>query len=272
MRRRPRIPVQRYPHGLEREYARALVKYVRDLRAHAIPKLIAAINASTVRTDQKEPVAAPHAKLGSTQELVRTLNGVLLSWDAITTEARPGLLAQEVGKRVIAFASKSVKRQMAALVTIPTTDHTPPQDLAGFVDGNTALIKSLPVQLHAQLGDVVTEAFNNGTRSGDIADLLEERFGVAESRAALIARDQVGKLNGKVTQSRQQSLGVTTFIWRTSLDERVRPTHAALEGEPFPWATGVPELDGDHNVIPGQPVQCRCRAEPVLDHLLGGDQ
>ncbi len=67
------------------------------------------------------------------------------------------------------------------------------------------------------------------------ADELEDGFGIATRHARLIARDQIGKLNGQVTAARHQELGVKSFIWRTAGDDRVRPEHEELEGESFTY-------------------------------------
>ncbi len=54
---------------------------------------------------------------------------------------------------------------------------------------------------------------------GDVKSLKST---ISNSRAKLLARDQVGKLNGRLTQRRQQDIGVEMYIWSTSRDERMR--------------------------------------------------
>src|SRR6185436_18478971 len=91
---------------------------------------------------------------------------------------------------------------------------------------------------------------------------IEERYGVSESKAKMLARDQVGKFNGELTRVRQGRLGVKSFIWRTSQDERVRDSHEEKEGETYEWEN--PPVDTG---IPGADYQCRCTAEPVIEDL-----
>ena len=90
---------------------------------------------------------------------------------------------------------------------------------------------------------------------------MSERTDVSDSRAKLIARDQVAKLNGELTKERQTDLGVTGYIWRTVGDERVRDEHADNDGQFFTWDS--PPSTG----APGEDIQCRCWAEPVLPEL-----
>lgn len=84
---------------------------------------------------------------------------------------------------------------------------------------------------------------------------------VGESRAALIAVDQIGKFNGIITKLRQEKLGIKSYIWRSVGDERVRVTHKAFNGNKFSWDKGSPE---GH---PGQPIRCRCFAEPLFEEI-----
>lgn len=130
---------------------------------------------------------------------------------------------------------------------------------------NTDLIKSIPQQALAQTRGLFADALRRGTTQRELQGIVAERFAVADSRAALIARDQIGKLDGQITEQRQRALGVREFVWRTSGDERVRDAHRALNGKKFAW--NKPPSEGR----PGQPVRCRCRAEavfPEIDDLL----
>jgi SPP1 gp7 family putative phage head morphogenesis protein len=73
---------------------------------------------------------------------------------------------------------------------------------------------------------------------------------VSDSRAELIARSQVLRLNGQITRQRQVDVGITEYIFTTSNDERVREEHAAVDGQRFSWDDGP---DFGH---PGEDFQC----------------
>lgn len=107
-----------------------------------------------------------------------------------------------------------------------------------------------------------------GRRVESLAEDIERQLDdVSASRAELIARDQVLKLNGELTQDRHEAAGIEKYWWSTSQDERVRPTHADLEGELFSW-DDPPETNdnGDRN-HPGGDFSCRCVATPFLEEL-----
>lgn len=101
----------------------------------------------------------------------------------------------------------------------------------------------------------------------DLRDALLERGGVSESRAELIARDQTLKLNGAMNQARQESVGVETYTWSTSGDERVRATHEELDGEICAWSDPPLENDDGEKLHPGEDFQCRCIAIPVIPEI-----
>jgi SPP1 gp7 family putative phage head morphogenesis protein len=106
-----------------------------------------------------------------------------------------------------------------------------------------------------------------GQDVGDIREALRDRVDVSRSRAQFIARDQTLKLNGQINEHRQRSAGVAKYTWSTSHDERVRESHAALDGQVFSW-DDPPETndDGDTN-NPGQDFNCRCVGVPYLEEL-----
>lgn len=112
--------------------------------------------------------------------------------------------------------------------------------------------------------DVLTDPDNFEKPARDLARLVEERAGVSKSHAMLIARDQTLKLHAGIMKLRHQAAGVERYRWSTSMDERVRPMHADLEGQEFSY-DDPPETnkDGDTN-NPGEDFQCRCVAIPII--------
>lgn len=130
---------------------------------------------------------------------------------------------------------------------------------------NISLIKSIPEQHLDRVKKAIVDNLS-GMGQPEGRTLLEQvrHIGnVSRTRARLIARDQTSKLNSSINEARQRSLGITTYIWRTSKDERVvgRPggrypkgkkehgDHWDREGKEFYWSS--PPHDGH----PGEPIQ-----------------
>lgn len=138
------------------------------------------------------------------------------------------------------------------------------QELDAFAEANVNLITSIEERYFTDIQQRVQAGIRSGQRHEQIAKDILARYDVTKSRAKLIARDQVSKLNGQLTNLRQKELGINKYRWRTSQDDRVRESHASKEGKVFSW--DEPPSDTGH---PGEDYQCRCTAEPVFDDLLG---
>lgn len=59
-----------------------------------------------------------------------------------------------------------------------------------------------------------------------------------------------------IARSLKQDHPTTHYIWRTAGDGKVRPSHAANDGQVFAWDRPPPTGN------PGEDYGCRCRAEP----------
>lgn len=114
----------------------------------------------------------------------------------------------------------------------------------------------------AELAEAFKAAQEQGLSRQELIDTVKKVLKTGEDRAKLIASDQTTKFNGTIQAVQQQAAGITEFVWSTSKDGAVRPTHRELEGKTFSWAVGAP--DGPNMVLPGQPVRCRCQAIPKI--------
>lgn len=201
----------------------------------------------------------------SPDEVRRRAAGLRVSFDrGVVPDARLEQSIRDFGQRTADYQGSQLQRQIrtAMGIEVPLSDPRYGERLRNWTTENVGLIKSIPGDMLDEVERELVRGVNDGTRWEVLASRIEQRFGVAERRAALIARDQVGKFYGSVQRARQTNLGIKRYIWRTSRDERVRPEHVEREGEIFEWAD--PPEDGH----PGQPINCRCTAEPILEDLL----
>jgi SPP1 gp7 family putative phage head morphogenesis protein len=259
--RRRRVPKQQQPNGIRLAYSQALLviprrarELVQQLVVPALPALVA--EAALVH-DAEAPAGYADRFIRLVQQASQALFGEF-------TNERLSRLAATFGERVSGFNRQQLGRQFRAAIGIDPLENAPrlTRVLQAFATENAALITSVPQKYFSEIESTTLQALRTGTRAEDIQGLYEDRYGVSESRARLIARDQVGKLNGQMNKVRQGELGVTRFTWRTSEDERVREEHAALDGTEWSWDD--PPGEG----IPGEPINCRCLGEPVLADVL----
>lgn len=249
-RRRP----QRFAPPPYQHYQRALVRMVREWRvwvkAHIIPFLRPAI----VHTQQVIRSDAPIGDLISRIGLVQTETKRSIARDVPH-------VAEQQARKTAARGREQVNAQAKTVIGIEPLAHEPWLDdfVDLFTQSSVGLISSVSDDTFNAMTQLVREAALAGDSARDLATDIMDRLDVAESRARLIARDQIAKFNGELSRVRQGRLGVERYTWRTSMDERVRESHAILEGKEFSWDD--PPAVGH----PGQDYNCRCTAEPIFD-------
>lgn len=214
-------------------------RYVRALRA--LSKEVSKDVASFLlgHTDAKRP--------GFEEYITRVIEGI---------PVRVGAIFDRHAKSVSATNKKAMRA-----VGIKSLDLGIDEAIAKRRAENIDLVVKAQRAYAQSVQDIFEDPSNEGLRVEDLQAKLVERGDVSESRAELIARDQTLKLNGAITEIRQTNAGVTEYVWSTSLDERVREEHAALEGQTFSWDSAP---DVGH---PGEDFQCRCVAVPVIAEL-----
>lgn len=158
--------------------------------------------------------------------------------------------ADRHGARVLArYLGRPVSRE---------DDGTAAPVLRRWARQNAQLVSGLDDRILDDIARTVVRASEQGLAARDLGKVLRERVGIAKRRADLIARDQLGSLNGEITKARQTAAGFPRFTWSDSGDSRVRPLHVEINGNVYEWSTGHP-TEG----IPGQPILCRCVGRPA---------
>lgn len=259
----PKWPKNRPPKELERSYQKDLLEMNRrasqlmnQIFISQLPKIYAEANEQ--RPGERLDDAGD--AMSTARRLLSTVKN-LFSQEYNQTEIER--IARKRGQTVSEFSRDIVEKgfKRVAGVDVLLAEPYLKGELQLFTAQNVNLITSLHERTFSEIESKVYSGLSTGTRWENIAEDIQNRFNVSDSRANLIARDQVNKLNGQLTGLRQQELGVTKYIWRTSLDERVRDSHVELEGTEHSWNN--PPSEGH----PGEPIQCRCSAEPVLDEF-----
>lgn len=270
LKRKKRIPKRvgsvNHPAAVEREYFKDIQKNViheiiQAYRSLLLPRLKGVADNITetipeVRNDTGE------AELSAILGRVRLVIGQKLSADELRKIVKRNI------EKVEDFNTKSSRRQFKRVADLNILAGNPQIESTVVLAtmNNVSLITNLSQQAVTNVEQIVFEGFRTGKRWESIAQSIEAEFddfdGKVSNRARLIARDQVSKLNGQLTEARQTGLGIKRYIWRTSRDERVRESHQALEGEEFSW--DAPPSEGH----PGEAINCRCTAEPVIESAL----
>ncbi len=242
----PRAEMLRYAAVL-RALVAETVALVRAELVPRLPSLVAEAGGAPVRTD------AAGDRLADILSSVRMALGL--------SEGRARRWAVEMLERLQRKNARDfVTVYEGSLAVSPLVGAEPwlKEQMSIALKENVRLIQSLPEQMLGQVEGIVQRGILAGKRHEELATQIAERFGVADTRARLIARDQTLKFHGSLTRLRQMDAGVTEYTWSTSRDERVRPSHRARDGKRYKW-TDSPK--------PGEEVNCRCAAIPVIPEV-----
>ncbi len=265
MARRPRkvLPRQIPPRAIAREYASALLEVVARIRTlfdpfmDALPRLIDSASHDR-RLDSVRLDAGEGKRIRELLDIARAKMSETIKADDVERLARKFAVRTATHQRI--QLGNQVRAALGADVFLQDRALRPLTE--AFVDANVGLVTNIGDKLASDLEATAMRALQTGQLHGDLAEELQAKFGFAEDRTKLIARDQIGKMYGQINSARQREIGVTRFVWRTVKDERVRDAHAELDGEIFSYD------DPPEEGLPGEPINCRCFAEPVLDDIL----
>lgn len=258
------IPLTQPPTLIESDYAGRLVAVVDQLREAVRHELStwawmhrADARAAGVRL-RADDDSHPGAEARRRMKHARAVVGNEIA------EQRMEGVAKEFGGRVAQHQRQQLAGQAeAALGTdVVVTDAGIGDLIAGFVHENVSLVKRLQGSALDELETILTRAAATGMRAEAIQEQIEERFGIAERHARLIAHDQVQSLNSRVTEARHRELGIQSYIWmETFAAKKPRPEHVARHNKPFRYDD--PPADGHA----GQAVMCHCLQQPNFDDI-----
>ena len=133
------------------------------------------------------------------------------------------------------------------------------------------LVDSIVNTYIEKLQIIVSNAVQRGTAMSEVKEEIKVLLNTTDKRAKFIARNEVGNLNGIITMRRQVDCGIGVYQWSSSHDERVRPSHAEMDGKYFYWNSDkVGEINGikvypSPKYHPCMDYNCRCVALPVID-------
>jgi len=246
----PKMNIQ-YPMALERDYAKQLQTYVRKLTAICIkhiPKMVDAIMLNSIRTDDWTEETTDDIERDINEEL-SILAVILAMFNRVQTFSTKQ--QDKVFKSVFGSIPKGIpKSEVDKIKRI-------------WVDQNLSLIKSIDQRtlesIRYSLSRNIIKTVDKEMLVEELTDSIKHMANVNENRAALIACDQVGKLNGQLAQLQQMDLGNKYYKWVTMHDNRVRPAHREREGKIYAWDD--PPSDGH----PGWAIRCRCSAADCYD-------
>lgn len=264
------LPRTGEPIALYREYFRRIGLMREDMmqlmREDVVPLLEDATSHASRIATTDGLLDDMWSKIGNALDRVRR------KFDELWPRERASRIVEPVAREVVKFNARNLNRTLSSAI-----GQTTPLEIVGgeewlkhavaeFVAENVALIRSIPSEFFSDMEKQLTRAIADGVRWEDLAQMIEDRYGITENRARTIARDQINKFVGDLNRVRQQDLGIERFVWRTMGDERVRTDKTEGPGEGHRERNGVTYewTSPPNGETPGEPINCRCYGEPVL--------
>ena len=226
--------------GIEESYARDLRKVARE-----VGRIVDAF-------DPNDP-----ARLPPLLDSLRRYAEILTPW----AEARADTMLAGIDRqddRAWRNATAEMSRFLRAEIQAAPTGET----FRVLRAEQVALITSLPVHAAQRVQNLAQQAFSGGQRSKTLIDEIMRTGEVTKARATTIARTEVARAASNFTEARAKHIGSEGYIWRTSRDADVRPSHKKMEGKYVAW-NSAPTLDGLTGHAGCLP-NCRCYPEPII--------
>lgn len=250
----------KYPKNFERDYYRVLRAVVRRLKSatnNNIPMLAYSLRQdddSTVTDAFVQAILAELLKSMTVEEAISELELILAGVSSVVDANVISAFAEAVSVDV--FLNDS-----ALLDTVK----------AEWKAQQSRLVDSIVNTYIEKLQIIVSYAVQRGTAMSEVKEEIKVLLNTTDKRAKFIAKNGVGNLNGIITMRRQVDCGIGVYQWSSSHDERVRPSHAEMDGKYFYWNSDkVGEINGIKvypapKYHPCMDYNCRCVALPVID-------
>ena len=171
-------------------------------------------------------------------------------------------IATKFVRSLNSFSYMNVKEQTAIVGLDPISDNTVFRNwVKTHIGYNVSLITTMRENYTNSLKNDIYRSITKGGGTRDIANAIVKRTHMAREHAQLIATDQTGKIISQFDAYRAKSAGAEKYVWRSMEDSRVRPKHRELDGRTFKYND---PHGGDDGQLPGEPIRCRCVADPVF--------
>lgn len=273
---------RKYPHGIEQKYFRELKGFFKPLTDY-VQKYINENKESLLRGDSRE-IKLDTIPGPSFRKMIYSLENWLSIYmsdiaDLPSNNDDPywnnNVILTTLGKtaqEIMDFGEKEFERilKQGINVDMPTSASWWDSMKNSWMEDNYTLITSNAKNYVSKINSLTEQAIVNGWTMDKLTEEIQKATtGLSDKHCKLLARDQIGKLNGQINQAQMQEFGLDLYVWSTAFDDRVRDSHAVMEGLLCRWddanvcsydngKTWV-ERPGDAvRLHPGQDFQCRC--------------
>ena len=204
------------------------------------------------------------ARVSAIEQAWRVLDDVVKAMDALPNGGVPVSAIQRNLNAIQGYHRERLIQSFSSALGADIRPFLTDADIQVFmrarIGASVDLIRTIPSRMHADLLARMQKGFAKSPFDMQhMRGFVQQEFKSSGYNLRRIVRDQTGKAIGGLTEKRHGQLGVEEYDWSSSADERVRPTHAANDGQRFKWSE-PPEGTGH----PGTDIQCRCAGLAVI--------
>ena len=263
-RRHRRVPKTRYPMNLEKSYLAAIKRLVlswkKTAQWYANYYLKSYMLGGALSVDANdEDKNDPH----KIERLATIIALMILAIKNSKSERELESIATQFVLSINSFSYSNTSAQAKAITSQTIANNPTIQALLkAKIKENTSYITSLRDSYISQLRNDIYRTISNGGGATDLTKVIMKRTGMAYNHARLIANDQTGSILAQLNKYRATHAGFEKYMWQSMEDGRVRPKNQELDQKVFRYDD--PD-GGDDGQLPGEPINCRCVAMPVID-------
>lgn len=266
-----------YPFGVEAEYYRKLRAFFKPLLDY-VNKYIDENMDALLRGDSSE-IRNDAIPGKSFRKMIYDLEDYMNAYMPDIAEVPEDQLnnvillsLRETAEKAKKFGDKEFEKEIkkGIYVSLPLSSPWWDDMIKSWAENNYALITSNASRFIDKINNLTEQAVVNGFSHKKLKEEIKKATeGLSDKHCKLIARDQIGKLNGQIAQAQKQELGLECYVWSTAKDDRVRESHHLMEGLLCKYddasvcsydggKTWVERPSGAVELHPGQDIQCRC--------------
>lgn len=139
------------------------------------------------------------------------------------------------------------------------------QAFDAVVAENVGLIRTIPQKFLSDVQTMVWQSVMQGRNLEQLTADIQAKYGVAQRRAELIARDQNFKAKAAIEKARRLELGIDKAVWQHShAGKEPRPTHLANDGKEYDIKQGWWDPAVQKFIWPGTEINCKCTDRAVI--------
>lgn len=214
---------------------------------------------------EKEIIASDSAA----SDIEKELKDLMKRWSKRFDEAAEDI-AKDFVKSAVNHSTNNLKALLkkAGWTTNLKLSRKAQDKLKAMMIENINLIKSIPEKYFTELTTVTMQSITRGRDLAYLKDEIKKRYGVAERRAALIARDQNNKATSIITHTEYEELGITEAIWKHNPGSKEpRHEHLMANNKVYDISKGMYFESIKDYVFPGEEINCGCTSEPIIPEI-----